>query len=70
MIRVIQHNCAKPSGWIIPGLETAVERREDVVCFQVPPRESAGIEISLLAYEMRKRKNNLAGDTERKRLGG
>jgi len=56
MIRVIQHNGARSYEWTIAALETGVERRADVVCWQEPPRERGEIGISHSAYEMRKRK--------------
>jgi len=56
MIRVIQHNCAKSYEWTIVALETGVERRADLVCFQEPLRGRGGNGISHLAYEIRKRK--------------
>jgi len=56
MIRVIQHNCARSYEWTIAALETGVERRANVVCFQEPPRETGEFGISHSAYEIRKRK--------------
>jgi len=55
MIRVIQHNCARSYEWTVAALETAVERRADVVCLQEPPRERGEIGISHSAYKIRNR---------------
>jgi len=56
MVRVIQHNCAGSYKWTSAVLETGVESRADVVCFQETPRDRGEIGISHLAHNIRKRK--------------
>jgi len=70
MIEVIQHNCARSYELTIGALETGVERMADVVCLQEPLRVRGGYGISHLAYEIRKRKKSVDGDTKGEQPGG
>ena len=55
MLRVIQHNHARSYVWTMAVLKPWVEQKADVVWLQKPPRESEGIRISHLAYQIGKR---------------
>jgi hypothetical protein len=65
MIRVMQHNYERLGERTIAALVAHIERRVDIFCVPVPPRERGQLGISHSAYEIRTR--NMVWTAIRKR---